>query len=499
MFNEKDWPEKKGGKATGGELSRAGERQDFPEDMDGMDDIPAELAADLSEAKLQALSQPVPPKLDEYIQRGLTRGVKVQKSRRFRRWSTAAACFLLAVFITSARVSPALAEVLQKIPGLGYIVELINFDKGLQAAVENDYIVPLGISDEQEGIVFTVDGMILDEGSLVIFYTIDRSGAGSPVELAEVKLFDDQGEPVQQVTLTYSSMAEDDEHKDNQVQSKIHVNFNEKTVIPPAIHLKVKLRNSDWERPAKFLPELPSVWEVVLPVDKELFAGMKKVYEVNQSMVIEGQRITFEKLTIYPTRMALNVAYDLANSKKIFAFDDLTLVNEQGEAWGQIVNGMSGSRQDENHETLFFQSNYFTEPQKLYLRGKSIRALDKAKTKLVFDLDGKKILESPPGLTLDQVTDDPEEKITKIDLLLKTNPVLDKLRGFFVLASEFTDKTGSSFDAERQGTLTYSDDPGYDQTISVSLPSDQNYQSPLTFQIQDYPSRIRGEFDIPIK
>lgn len=499
MFNEKDWPEKKRGKATGGELSRAGEWQDFSEDMDGMDDIPAELAAGLSEAKLQVLSEPVPPELDKYIQRGLTRGVKVQKSRRFRRWGAVAACFLLAVFITSARVSPALAEVLRQIPGLGYIVELINFDKGLQAAVENDYIVPLGISDEHEGIVFTVDGMIVDEGSLVIFYTIDRSGAGSPVELAEVELFDDQGEPVQQVALTYSIMAEADEHKENQVHAKIHVNFNEKTVIPPAIHLKVKLRNSDRERHAEFLPELPSVWGVVLPVDKELFAGMKKVYEVNQRVIIEGQRITFEKLVIYPTRMALNVAYDPANSKKIFAFDDLTLVNEQGEAWGQIVNGMSGSRQDENHETIFFQSNYFTEPQKLYLRGKSIRALDKDKTKLVFDPDGKKILESPPGLSLDQVTDNPEEKTTTIDVWVKTNPDLDKMRGFSILASEFTDKAGNSYDMARQGFSSGLDLPGYKQRASFSLPADQNYQSPLTFQIQDYPSRIRGEFDIPIK
>lgn len=494
MFNEKDWPEKKGGKATGWELSRAEEeKQDFPDDMD---DIPADLAADLREAKLQALSQPVPLELDEYIQRGLMRGVKVQKSRRFRRWGAMAACFILAVFITSARVSPAIAEALHQIPGLGYIVELINFDKGLQAAVENDYIVPLGISDEHEGIVFTVDGMIVDEGSLVIFYTIDCSGADSPVELGGVELFDDKGEPVRQVVLSYSSMASADENKENQAHSQINVNFTEMTVIPPAISLKVKLRNSDQESPAKSFTELPSVWKVVLPVNKDVFAGMKKVYEVNQNVVIEGQKITFEKLTIYPTRMALSVAYDPANSKKIFAFDDLTLVNEQGEEWGRIANGMTGSRQGENHETLFFQSNYFTEPQRLYLRGKSIRALDKDKTRLVVDLDQKKILESPPGLKLDQVTDNPEEKTINIYFSLKIDPDLDKNHGYSLLSFEFTDKDGDSYGMERESCSVL---PGYDQTSSVSLSSDQNYQSPLTFQIQDYPSRIKGEFDIPIK
>ncbi|AET69090.1 hypothetical protein Desor_3610 [Desulfosporosinus orientis DSM 765] len=470
------------------------------DDMNDREDgAPADLAADLSKAKHQVIALPVPLELDEYINRGLTRGVKVQKSRRFRKWSMIAACFLLAVLMTSARVSPVIAEALQQIPGLGYIVELINYDKGLQSAVKNDFVLPLGVSDEHDGIVFTVDGMIMDEGSLILFYTLDYSGKGSPVQLSEVKLFDDQGESVQQVALGYSSMADAGEDGEHQVYSQITVNFNERTKIPPVISLKVKLSAAPQDRPPESFDQLSSTWELAIPVDKDLFAGMKKVYEINQSVVVEGQKITFEKLTIYPTRMALRVVFDPANSKKIFAFDDLALVNEQGEEWGRIANGMTGSKEDEYHETLFFQSNYFTQPQKLYLRGKSIRALDKDKTKLVFDLDQKKIIESPPGLKFYQVTDNLLENVAYMDFLLKLNPDLDKLRGYSVLSFEFTDKAGNSFSTKGQGFSTCSDAPGYDQTITISLPLDQDYQSPLTFQIQDYPIRITGKFDIRIK
>ncbi|EHQ89561.1 DUF4179 domain-containing protein [Desulfosporosinus youngiae] len=453
----------------------------------------------LIQAKLRVADMPIPNELDDHIQKGLTKGIKAQKVWRFRKWNTLVACFLLVAFITTARVSPAVAAVLHKIPGLGYIVQLINYDKGLQSAVENDFILPLGVSDEHENIVFTVDGIIMDEASLVIFYTVENKRGEGTFDFSEVGIFDEVGEPLKEISIGHSSSGDPDEDGDGKIQSRINVNFYDNTVIPNRLTLKVKLHQIVQDVPAAPSSQLPSTWEITIPVDKDKFVGMKTVYEVNRSVVIEGQRITLEKVTVYPTRISLNIFYDPANSKKIFAFDDLTLVNEKGEEWGSIINGVSGSYPDENREILFFQSNYFTQSKKLFLRGKSIRAMDKKSLSITLDPENERILVGPPNLVLDQVIKNPAEN--KMDLIfsLKTNPLYDEKRGFGVFPFEFMDAQGNSFEIKGQSTATSSDKPGYDKTLWLTLPDDQFYQSPITFQIQDYPSRITGEFEIRIK
>ena len=466
---------------------------------------------ELIQAKPRSIDMPIPSELDNYIQKGLAKGIKAQKAGRFRKWSALVACCLLATLITTVRVSPAVAAVLHQIPGLGYIVELINYDKGLQSAVENDFIQPLGISDEHENVIFTVDGIIMDESSLVIFYTVENKRGRGVVDFPEVELFDEMGKPLKDVAIGSYSAGDLDPDGDGKVHSQFNVNFSDHTVIPNRLSLKVKLgvkikppenlkpsEQSQANHPESST-QLPSTWEVTIPVDKDKFAGLKTVYEVNQSVVIEGQKITFEKVTVFPTRMILNVSYDPANSKKIFAFDDLTLVNEKGEVWGRIMNGMSGSRLDENHEVLFFQSNYFTQPKKLFLRGKSIRALDKKDTRVTLDLENKRILTGPPNIILDQVIMAPSGMVTELYFLLKTNLEYDRERGFSIFNFAFTDAGGKSFNARSQSSRPHSEKQGYDQTIVLELRDDAFYRSPITLQIQDYPSRIIGEFNIPIK
>ena len=480
-------------------INKDGQKEKYISELDAADEL--EVMNELIQAKPRATDMPIPKELDDYIQRGLIKGIKAQKAGQFRKWSTLVACFLLVALITTARVSPAVAAVLQQIPGLGYIVELINYDKGLRSAVENDFIQTLGISDEHENVVFTVDGIIMDESSLVIFYTVENKRGHGTVDFAEVKLLDEMGEPLKEVSISHSSSGDPDQDGDGKIQSRINVNFNDRTIIPNRLSLKVKLQETTQNVPPELFTQLSLTWEVTIPVDKDKFAGIKTVYEINQSIVIEGQTITFEKVTVFPTRMALNVSYDPANSKRIFAFDDLTLVNEKGEEWGRIVNGVTGSPLDENHSILYFQSNYFTQSKKLFLRGKSIRALDKKDTRVILDLEEEKIIEGPPNLVLDQVTKTPSENETVLSFSMKTNPEFDEKRGYDIFAHKFTDVRGQSFNAKASGysISQHSDKLGSAQTITVSIPDNVDYQSPITFQIQDYLSRITGQFDIRIK
>ncbi|ODA42360.1 DUF4179 domain-containing protein [Desulfosporosinus sp. BG] len=472
------------------------EKEKDVNELDVADEL--EVINELIQAKSRSMDMAIPKDLDDYIQNGFAKGLKVQKARQFRKWSTLVACLLLVVLITVVRVSPAVAAVLHQIPGLGYIVELINYDKGLQSAVENDLFQPLGVSDEQEGVVFTVDGIVMDKSSLVIFYTVENKRGQGLVDLSEAKLFDEMGEPLKEVSIVSYASSNADQDGDGKVHSQINVNFSDLTVIPNNLSVKVQLRKIIQDKYPQPSDTLSSTWKVIIPVDKNKFTDMKKVYEVNQSVVIEGQKVTFEKVTVYPTRMILNVSYAPANSKKIFAFDDLVLVDEKGQEWGRM-NGVTGSRPDENHEILFFQSNYFTGPKKLFLRGKSIRALNKEELSVTLDLERERILKAPPNLVLDHIVKTPSGKVAELSFLLKTNPEYDKERGFNIFPFIFSDARGQSLDTGEHYMLSHSEKPGYDQTITVTFPNNISYQSPITFQLEDYPSRITGDINIRIK
>lgn len=441
----------------------------------------------------------IPDTLNDSIQKGLDQGIKAQKAHTLRKWSTLVACFLIIFFLTSIRVSPTLAAALQQIPGLGYIVELIRFDKGLQSAVENDFIQPIGVADEHEDILFTVDGIIMDESSLIIFYTIEDKGEHDTLVLSQPELFDEKGAQLAAST-NHGSSGDPDPDGDGKIHEKINVLFTEETILPEQLTLKVKFYERNTQVSSNNEPPavLSSTWEVKITVDKEKFAGMKTVYDINQSVVIEGQKITFERATVYPTRTILQVAYDPANTKEIFAFDDLRLLDENGQEWGRIMNGVTGTQLDENHEALYFQSNYFTEPKELTLQGQSIRALDKNQTKVVLDLKQGRILESPSNLALDQIIKTTEGQYELL-FLLKTHPEYDEKRGYSIFSFQFTDASGQSFDLGGQGTSTHFGNAEQNQTLTITLPGKAMYQSPVTFQLNDYPSRISGEINLRIK
>jgi len=162
------------------------------------------------------------------------------------------------------------------------------------------------------------------------------------------------------------------------------------------------------------------------------------------------------------------------------------------------MNGVTSGRPDENHQILF-QSNYFNQAGKLFLRGKSIRALDKEVAKVTLDLEKERILVGPPNLVLDQVIKTPSAKVTELYFSLKTNPEYDKNHSSDIFSSVFTDALGKSLNSGRHGILSPSEKPGYDQTLTIALPDNISYQSPITFQLVDYPNRITGEVDIRIK
>jgi hypothetical protein len=422
----------------------------------------------------------IPSAIDEVIRNGMQLGRQRRRRRMLTRMASYSACVLLMVMVALVRFSPAVAAYVGDIPGLRSLVQLINYDKGLQLALENDFMQPVGLSEEHDGIKLTVDGILADESRVIVFYTLNNmDGRKRVVNVHDVYLANNLDTSVSYGTSDYN---EDWVSK----QGTIDFYLNEGAGIPDILDLEFKV-GKDLESIAS-----GSVWKFVIPVDKAKFEGLKMTYAINQTVTVEGQRITFGTMIVYPTRIGLEVAYDPANTKKLFYFDDIRIEDEQGETFGTINNGVSGTNISNNRQVLYFQSNYFRKPEQLYLRASSIRALDKNKLEVLVDLDHKELLSRPDDrLTFNDVVGTSiEGGQNLLDFGLRNDDPLDKNRVFSLFDSKFKDASGQSFDSNGTGSTTDS----FQYYINSA-----DYVSPLTLTISDYPSRIHGDINLRIK
>ena len=133
---------------------------------------------------------------------------------------------------------------------------------------------------------------------------------------------------------------------------------------------------------------------------KFLFHWLKKkclqfVIRVNETVSIEGQKITIKQIEISPIKVGVHVHVDPSNTKEIFGFEDLRLIDDKGEIWSSITNGLIASGTSEYGKVYYLQSNYFEQPQGLTLTFNKLQAMDKNEAYVVIDTDKGIILEQP--------------------------------------------------------------------------------------------------------
>lgn len=457
---------------------------------------------DMEEKQLNKINQeikdiPKPENINEYIRKGIALGVKKKKKNRIRIFSNIAAVLFIAIFVTSVRTLPVFAALVSKVPGLEYVVDLINFDKGLKSAVENNFIDHLNLSETHEDLTFSITDVIIDSSKAIIFYSMESKGNHHFVNIASVNILDDKGEGLK-AGVGWGSSPNDNLSEKKKLTGRVDVNFTEETELPDKIYAEFTLRESDNSDPRtdNTKNSLKSIWKFEIPVAKEKIKNMQKTYAINQSVLIEGQKILFKQATITPTRISVDIEYDKNNTKKIFRYDDLKLVNEKGEIWGTITNGVSGSYPGENLETVYFQSNYFTDPKELYIAGASIRAVDKDKCTVEIDMDNNRILKAPDErlslISIDRYSSD----TTTLSFRLKGEDPTDKNRQYFLFNNSFKDSTGNIFESNRSNSSSNTNGM---QDLSIIINTPKSIKGSLYMTLQDYPIRIKGDFKVKIK
>ena len=123
-------------------------------------------------ALLAELEQ-TPESLDTTVERAMTRKRTSQKKRRA--WAIScvslAACF--ACFVLLVNLSVPFARACGNIPVLRELAKAVSWSPSLSAAVENEYVQPIGQSQTENGITATIEYVIVDQKQLHIFFTLD--------------------------------------------------------------------------------------------------------------------------------------------------------------------------------------------------------------------------------------------------------------------------------------------------------------------------------------
>ncbi|MBO8172124.1 MAG: DUF4179 domain-containing protein [Bacillaceae bacterium] len=427
----------------------------------------------------------VPDTIDVAIRNGMRRA----KSRRrvSPKWTgTVAAAVLVLLFLTLVRVSPVFAAYVSNIPGMEKIVELVRFDKGLVSAIENEFVQPIGVSDEHDGIKITLDSAIVDEEQMVVFYTIETDDSDGNLDLYVIDLLNEQGKEMQ-VSMSYARPVRDQEKENGRWTNEMRFYFNDEPV-PEKMTLRAHVKKGANYKSAE---TLPSTWEFPITIDHSKFEGKKETYELNRTLNIENQKIVFDKMEVFPTRIGVHIAFPEENTYKIFGFEDLELVDETGETWGTIINGITASHPDEHRRIIYFQSNYFKKPESLYLQFSAIRALPKDQLDVVVDLEEEKILKAPEDGRMKKVV------MTGMGLTF----FVDMDESFQSLTlnmfeHQFQDAEGRTHDTRSFYGSTRSDDGLQESGIMLA---NESYASPLTFRLNDYPHLLGEPAKIKVK
>ncbi|WP_308722250.1 DUF4179 domain-containing protein [Paenibacillus polysaccharolyticus] len=406
------------------------------------------------------------------VQAGIQQASRKRKTRL--RWLTSSisAAALILLFTGCIRVSPAFASFVEQLPGMEGVVNLIRQDKGLMMAIDQSLLQKVGITDEHNGGSVTVEGIITDDSRMVIFYKMKGMKNTEKFDY-DIDLLDGNGKDLP-VGFGYSTIHFDSD--DPVYENYIDVIFTDQA--PPPDVLTVVFKSRDKAN--------PGVWKVTMPVDKNLTKGMKKVIPVNETLVVDGQRIQVKQTTMYPTRLVLDVQIDPNNSKKIFGLSDLQLVDEQGRAW------RTDTAIGEDTRSIYFESMYFSKPKKLTLQGSGFSGLDKKELDFSLDLKTREIAGGPSGLQM------LGSKVEGKNLIVDFS-VPDSMEDSFVLGfSKVKDSTGKTYQ-----TPGASWSPGYGKdldhtTVSITIENGAKLQGQLQMKIATYPSKVKSPFSLEI-
>lgn len=419
--------------------------------------------------------------LDVAIRKGIEKGRKRSIRLSRKRWSLSMMSALTAIILLTAfvRVSPAFASIVKDIPGFSGFVELIEGDRTLISAVENEFFQPVKQSVEKNGYKFTVDSIIADAQRMVILYKVEGPNINGNTGFLDFKLKTSEGLDLEAVIKSVHTPNDDAEGLSVPVYDSLDILMGEGNKMPESLQFSLKL-GEEW-------------LTIEFPIDHKHFAGMREDISIQNEFEVSGQRFTIKDAILTPLQVSVTIEADPNNTKHANEFVNLALIDEKGRRYE--TNSAFG---DLNTSiTRHFQGSYFVKPKELTLVADGLHLSDNDLT-LTVDTEKLQIISSP-GNKINLASSELVNGEYEIALELLELDETDKKSSYTLLkhGGSFKDAAGTSYPVlDYRASRWNSSNNTVTQVYRIPK---ADYKQPLTFEIEQFPGYVLQPINISIK
>jgi hypothetical protein len=329
----------------------------------------------------------IPDELDSVIDRAIESVIK-KKIKWYKPMAAVVASLL--VLVLCINVSPVFASYVERIPGFERLVKIVRFDKGLKQAVDNGFAQKIDKSSESEGVIFTVNDIILDQKNIILTYDLKTKDLYNNLTLEEFKL---KNIITGQRITNYSHEPIYDEQYSKVNGGIIRIQYdNDKNSIPKQLVIEVtSISGLSKDDDGKQRKTISGTWNISFNINKEKLkeATPKNLLLENKIVVVDDMKFTIDAVNAYATNMDVHITLDSNNPYKFVDFKNIYMEDEEGTKYR-----FKGSSYESQYEyTFHFISNYYATSKHLQLKCDGIYIMPKEKQYIEVDLRNKKIID----------------------------------------------------------------------------------------------------------
>lgn len=448
---------------------------------------------------LLAELETVPDRLQTTVQRASVREKALQKRRRLILTPVLgmAACFI--AFVLLVNLSIPFASACGRVPWLRELAKAVAFSPSLSAAVENEYVQPIGETRSQDGITVTVEYVIVDRKQVNIFYTARLPDDQVMYVDYDYGLADDHG------SMEFSGSTQVTSGELQQIK----LQFVERDVPSvmdlcfqfydrdQAARLNAERNASAFETPERREPDYLTEIPFHLEFDP-YYTAQGEIIPVDTAFTLDGQRFILTEVELYPTHLRVNLKAGEGNTADLTGLD-LYLENEHGERFerpGGLI--ASGAPESEEGATFWLDSTFFSQGQRLTLYITHASWKDKDAPRVRLDLIEGTAENLPQGIRLLKA-ERPYSGSWEVTFLKFTKEVGDS--GNLMGCHGFWDEAGNHYDVWQSSTTNGYQDPETgewfeeDGVISESFPLRDFYGTVV--YLEPTSNRVTN-FDTPV-
>jgi hypothetical protein len=339
---------------------------------------------------------------------------RAQSRLRRRQWVTQPLLTLAIVFglfTALVNLSSPVAYACSQVPVLKELAQAVTFSPSLTAAVENDYVQPVEQTQTQGDITATVAYLIVDAKQVNIFYRLESDVYDQLY--AQPDITDDDGNDLAAIcSYTGSSWGEGgvlrqvtldflDEDVPETFCLTLSVAGKATQTQPETAIQEATVFDDGWEETTPETTTAVTFWLTIDPA----YTASTQVIVLDQTLELDGQRLTLTDCEIYPTHLRLNLTADDSNT--VWLTDlDFYIEGDDGQVFSTIGNGVSatGSLDSPMMDSYRAESPWFYDSEHLTLVITGARFLEKDMDTLTLDFVSGTLTPCPDGLTLESVT-----------------------------------------------------------------------------------------------